>query len=111
MDTLTFEAVVLGLPVMVHSYGDPTMSPDWVELASFLIAANSRSYFSSSDQWMFDSFKRYPEYGKPLGAPLGVFQSGGAPGGPRNWTRSFEHCDVALTVDAGGNWGATLGWH
>jgi hypothetical protein len=61
----------LGLALHVHT-GQRTMSPDWLELAAFLLAANNRSSFSySQGAWMFDSFPQQPEFELPLGAPLG----------------------------------------
>ena len=59
------------VPVMMHTYATPTMNPDWVELAAFLLGANTNSYFSCSQGWDIDSFPVHPEFARPLGAPLG----------------------------------------
>lgn len=68
--TFVYEAQTLGIPVQVHA-DTVTRSPDFVELAMFLIGAGPYSYFSYSVSWNFDSFPWQPEYDWPLGAPLG----------------------------------------
>jgi hypothetical protein len=76
------EAQNLNLALHVHS-GQRTLSPDWLELAAFLIAANNQSTFSYSEgAWMFDSFPMMPEFGRPLGPPLSP---------PTNTTTSQPH--------------------
>jgi len=79
---LIHEAQTLGLAVHVHSPAY-TLAPDWVELAAFLLAANDRSWFSySRGDWMFDSFPAMPEYGRPLGLPLGPPSNASSPSKP-----------------------------
>ena len=96
------------VPVMLHIYDDPVYSPDWVQLAAFLIGANENSYFSSSAGWAFDSFSVYPEFSRPLGTPFGS-PSVTTVGTLTTYTREYEHCSVLLT-DNGDVWNATLGW-
>jgi len=68
--SLAYETLERGVPTHVH-VTKRTLNPDWVELACFLLAAGDYSYFSYSGPWMLDSFDLFPEYAKPLGAPLG----------------------------------------
>jgi hypothetical protein len=70
LTTLLYETTVLGLPTHVHT-PDRTLSPDWVELAVFLLGMGDHSYFSYSGPWNLDSFAVMPEFTRPLGAPLG----------------------------------------
>ena len=69
LEYMAYEAQTLGLPVVAHA-GGRTMSPDWVELAVFLIAAGNYSYFSYSSGWELADFPWMPEYDLPLGEPL-----------------------------------------
>ena len=66
--TLVRETQTLSLPVHVHT-NRRTMSPDWVELAAFLIGAGEYSYFSYSQNWMLDSWSVPPEFTRALGPP------------------------------------------
>ena len=68
--SLAYETQTRGVPTHVH-VTERTMNPAWVELACFLLAMGEHSYFSFSGPWMLDSFDIYPEFTKPLGAPLG----------------------------------------
>lgn len=69
LEYMMYEAQTLGLPIVAHA-GARTMSPDWVELAVFLIGAGNYSYFSFSRGWDYPDFPWQPEYDMPLGAPL-----------------------------------------
>jgi len=68
--SLLHETSLLGLATHVH-VTTRTLTPDWVELAVFLLGMGPGSYFSFSGQWNLDSFDVFPEYTRPLGAPLG----------------------------------------
>ena len=68
--SLRYETETLGLATHVH-VDKRTMSPDWLELAVFLLGMGERSYFSYSGPWNLDSFAVQPEFRAPLGAPLG----------------------------------------
>lgn len=68
--SLIYETQTRGVPTHVH-VTERTLNPDWVELACFLLGMGEYSYFSYSGPWMLDSFDVFPEFSKPLGAPLG----------------------------------------
>lgn len=78
--SLVYETQTVGVPTHVHAT-KRTLAPDWLELAAFLIGAGEHSYFSYSGPWMLDSFDVFPEYARPLGAPLGPPSRV-----PSNWT-------------------------
>lgn len=84
--TAMYESLTLGLQMHVHT-PTKTLSPDWAELAQFLLVANERSYFSYSGPWMLDSFVWQPEFSQKLGAPLG---------GPYNQSQAIAHGPWAL---------------
>ena len=65
-----------GYKIEIH--GGHTNNPDWVELASFLIAANNQSYFSSSNGWYINSGWWKSEYGYKLGAPKPGYEEPGS---------------------------------
>jgi hypothetical protein len=68
--SLIYETRTLGLATHVHA-NKRTLAPDWTELAVFLLGAGERSWFSYSGPWNLDSFDVWPEFTRPLGAPLG----------------------------------------
>ena len=71
LEAFIYEAQVLGLPVQAHAES-MHRTPDFAELASFLIGAGDYSYFSFSYGWTFSDFPWLPEYDAPLGKPLGA---------------------------------------
>ena len=90
-----------GYKIEIH--GGKTMNPDWVELASFLIAANNQSYFSHSSGWEIASGWWQIEYGYKLGAPRAGYEEPGSNctilwenGGYKEYFchREFENCIV-----------------
>ena len=90
--------------IQIHA-GDRTMNPDWVELASFLIACNNQSWFSYSTGWMIESQWWQPEFANKLGNPLNGYQYPGSNctkvynNSKQEYTtfkchREFEYCTV-----------------
>ena len=66
-------------------------------LAVFLICAEKYSYFRVHEGYAADSetnwMRQFPEYDRPLGAPLGHAKKDGPV-----YTRQFEHADVWLDI-------------
>jgi hypothetical protein len=70
LEAFIYEAQTLGLPVQAHAES-MHMTPDFAELAAFLIGAGEYSYFSFSWGWTLADFPWLPYFDAPLGAPLG----------------------------------------
>ena len=70
LEAFIYEAQTLGLPVQAHAES-MHMTPDFAELAAFLIAAGPYSYFSFSWGWTLSDFPWLSYFDEPLGAPLG----------------------------------------
>eukprot|EP01084_Bolivina_argentea_P000765 1400_1 len=71
--------------IQIHA-SSMTHNPDWVELASFLIAANNQSYFAYSTGWMINSGWWQAQFENKLGKPLNGYEYPGS-----NCTIVYDH--------------------